>query len=335
MASRSDSRNYKNVSSLEHLHCAEQRGASAGPPSETMSTNRVEIRNKESGDDFFGFDRSTQIDRNNTRVFGGLAQGKSPKEIIIEKTGKEFNGHNRINSCFYVNEQSKITANKNSSIQMMSGIRGDRSRGNPADNLWNRDGIRNDNRELVNVGNEFSGEIGNDRPGSQTDTTVTLPPEQGNGLTGPFRPSHGSPLILEPEEIQNQWRPTIDIDKVSAPERRVTFSENVGSGRHGFVRNGPPQETLEVRDPIEKLAGILLRSLGNNKKAKIDRQRLPIFSGLDTGNPRVFVTKMIVELQKREIPVEEWVSFVKYQLKGDALTWANHFAAIKLQWTIR
>ncbi|KAG5868487.1 hypothetical protein JTB14_005879 [Gonioctena quinquepunctata] len=169
---------------------------------------------------------------------------------------------------------------------------------------------------IEDITNDSGCEIGNDRPGSPTDTTVTLPPEQGVGLTSPFGPSHGYSLILEPEETQNQWRPNIDMNKVPAPERRVTFSENAGSGRHGFVRNGPPQETSEVKGPIEKLAEILLRSLGNNNKAKIDRQILPTFSGLDMENPKVFVTKMIAELQKCEIPVDEWVLFIRYQLKG-------------------
>ncbi|KAG5869284.1 hypothetical protein JTB14_028623 [Gonioctena quinquepunctata] len=144
MASRGDLKFDGKVPSPESLHGA-QRGANVGLPLETRSTNQVEIQNRESGDEFFGFDRG---------------------------------------------------------------------------------GIRND------------------RPSSETDTTVTLPPEQGVESNSPFRPLYGSSLILEPEETQNQWRPKINLDVVSAPERRVTFSGNVGLDRQGFVRNSLPQKTF-------------------------------------------------------------------------------------------
>ncbi|KAG5863757.1 hypothetical protein JTB14_030614 [Gonioctena quinquepunctata] len=94
-------------------------------------------------------------------------------------------------------------------------------------------------RELVEGEDEFL----SDRLSSRTGTTATLP-EHRIESNSPFRPLYGSPLIHEPEENQNQWRPRINLNVTPAPERRVTFSENMGLERQGFARNSLPQETL-------------------------------------------------------------------------------------------
>ncbi|KAG5864482.1 hypothetical protein JTB14_004545 [Gonioctena quinquepunctata] len=66
--------------------------------------------------------------------------------------------------------------------------------------------------------------------------------------------------------------------------------------------------------------------MGNSGPRKIDRQRLPNFSGLDTEDPIAFIDKMIYELRKCEIPNDET------QLRGEAQTWANNYSTISIRW---
>ncbi|KAG5875100.1 hypothetical protein JTB14_033704 [Gonioctena quinquepunctata] len=181
--------------------------------------------------------------------------------------------------------------------------------------------------EILDVENFGPERMRGERLFSQHNSTVTLPSGQVAGANSILTPIHGSFLVPEPNQ-QNEWRPE-NIENnyeqnIESEERRVTFSGNEARRGAGFDPVNHPQ----ANTPVDSIA----KYIGNNNRMKIDRQRLLCFHGLDTENPRVFMTKMVAELRKYEIPRDEWVSFVKQQMKGDAVIWANHYSAGTVQW---
>ncbi|KAG5872349.1 hypothetical protein JTB14_017033 [Gonioctena quinquepunctata] len=219
LASRGDLESNEIVPSPESSHGA-QRGAYAGLPLETRSTNQIESSSRELGDEFYGFERTTQ-NRDMDKVRG-------------------FTEPDQMSSEFLVGDQTGIrNPSSRNVLRNLLRIRGDSPRGNPADNLLSRDRTRNYRRGLVEGEYEFL----SDRLSSRLGTTATLPEHRAES-SSPFRSLYGSPLIHEPEENQNQWRPRTNSNVAPAPERRVTFSEHIGMEGQGFVRNSLPQGTL-------------------------------------------------------------------------------------------
>ncbi|KAG5871765.1 hypothetical protein JTB14_023449 [Gonioctena quinquepunctata] len=138
------------------------------------------------------------------------------------------------------------------------------------------------------------------------DTRITL--DRENFGTNNVN-QNGSFVVLDPEIQQNYWRPEVRAN------RQVTFSTNelfnstlennsppTRQNAHSRDSKKIPSNFSNETDPINRLASLIAQSLSSNKR--IDKQRLPAFSGVDTEDPRLFLRKLTRELQKFNIPIE-------------------------------
>ncbi|KAG5874059.1 hypothetical protein JTB14_000489 [Gonioctena quinquepunctata] len=143
----------------------------------------------------------------------------------------------------------------------------------------------NSSRRISKIFGDENWQTLSETPGefSQNNTTVTSENEQR--ITGNQYSSYaqGSSLVSGPgKNIRNQWCPNNEVRGTEYfQDRRVTFTGIDGEPRR--TQNGDNQlRNLDRNDPIPRLAEVLLGNMGNSGPRKIDRQRLPNFSGLDT-----------------------------------------------------